>query len=63
MEEGNVHERVNTLRESIKVVQKEVDKNPFCDDVKKKSCKLLQEYSEAVRVEENLLLQKLKLSG
>lgn len=58
---GNVHERVNTLRESIKEAQQEVDKNPFNEDVKKKSCLLLQEYCEAVKDEESLLLQKAKI--
>lgn len=58
---GDVHERVTNLRDKIKVAQEEVDKNPFCENKKKASCILLQEYCEAVKDEENRLLQKAKI--
>lgn len=55
---GNVYDRLNMLREKVKTAQAEVDKNPFCEEMKKQSCMILQEYSEAVRDEESLLIQK-----
>lgn len=58
---GNVHNRVNVMREKIKIAQEEVDKNPLCEKTKKLSCILLQEYCEAMRDEESLLMQKAKV--
>ena len=58
---GNVHDRVNVLRDKVKIAQDEVDKNPFCEERKEQSCKILQEYCEAVRDEDNLLRQKAKI--
>ena len=58
---GNVHDRVEVLRGKVKTAQDEVDKHPFCEERKKQSCKVLQEYCEAVRDEDNLLKQKAKI--
>ena len=45
----------------MKVAQANVDKDPFSEKWKEESCSLVQEYHEAVRDEENFLLQKVKI--
>ncbi|GJT93496.1 RNA-directed DNA polymerase, eukaryota, reverse transcriptase zinc-binding domain protein [Tanacetum coccineum] len=60
-EKENVHDRVDVLRSKVKVVQTYLDKNPFDDTIKKQSCEVLREYTEAARDEENLMIQKAKI--
>ncbi|GJU89583.1 RNA-directed DNA polymerase, eukaryota, reverse transcriptase zinc-binding domain protein [Tanacetum coccineum] len=48
---------MNCLKES----QAEVDRYPHDDDIKAKSCKVLQEYYDAVNDENSLLMQKAKI--
>ncbi|GJV08696.1 RNA-directed DNA polymerase, eukaryota, reverse transcriptase zinc-binding domain protein [Tanacetum coccineum] len=55
------HMMVNKLRECLKDSQAEVDKNPHNDNVKSKSCQVHKEYYDAMRDENNLLMQKAKI--
>ncbi|GKB49924.1 RNA-directed DNA polymerase, eukaryota, reverse transcriptase zinc-binding domain protein [Tanacetum coccineum] len=57
----NIFERVTKLRECLKEVQAEVDKHPHNEDIKAKSCKVLNEYYDAMKDEINLLMQKAKI--
>ncbi|GKB10859.1 RNA-directed DNA polymerase, eukaryota, reverse transcriptase zinc-binding domain protein [Tanacetum coccineum] len=59
--DGNIFERVTKLRESLKESQTEVDKHPHCEIVKEKSCKLLNEYYEALKDKSNMFMQKAKV--
>ncbi|GJT20143.1 RNA-directed DNA polymerase, eukaryota, reverse transcriptase zinc-binding domain protein [Tanacetum coccineum] len=45
--QGNVHDRVNILKDELKKCQKAVDKNPFDKDVKIKAAQVLGDYMEA----------------
>ncbi|GJS72454.1 RNA-directed DNA polymerase, eukaryota, reverse transcriptase zinc-binding domain protein [Tanacetum coccineum] len=56
----NIFERVTKLRECLKEVQAEVDKHPHNEDIKAKSCRVLNEYYDAIKDEINLLMQKRK---
>ncbi|GKB88702.1 RNA-directed DNA polymerase, eukaryota, reverse transcriptase zinc-binding domain protein, partial [Tanacetum coccineum] len=58
---GNIFERVRKLRECLKEIQNEVDKHHHDEDIKAKSCKLLSEYYDAMKDENNLLMQKAKI--
>ncbi|GKA63786.1 RNA-directed DNA polymerase, eukaryota, reverse transcriptase zinc-binding domain protein [Tanacetum coccineum] len=58
---GNIFERVTKLRECLKEVQAEVDKHPHNEDIKAKSCRVLNDYYDAMKDENNLLMQKAKI--
>ncbi|GKC85611.1 RNA-directed DNA polymerase, eukaryota, reverse transcriptase zinc-binding domain protein [Tanacetum coccineum] len=58
---GNIFVRVKNLRDCLKEVQIEVDKYPYDENLKSKSCKILSEYYEAMKDESNLLMQKAKI--
>ncbi|GJR26775.1 RNA-directed DNA polymerase, eukaryota, reverse transcriptase zinc-binding domain protein [Tanacetum coccineum] len=53
---GNIFERVKKLRECLKEIQIEVDKNPHDEEIKAKSCKILSEYYDAMKDENNLIV-------
>nr|GEW14784.1 hypothetical protein [Tanacetum cinerariifolium] len=53
--------KVTKLRECLKEVQAEVDKHPHNEDIKAKNCKILSEYYDAMKDENNLLMQKPKI--
>ncbi|GKB31996.1 RNA-directed DNA polymerase, eukaryota, reverse transcriptase zinc-binding domain protein [Tanacetum coccineum] len=57
--EGHMMYKVS--RDSLKNIQAEVDKYPHNEDIKVKSCKILSEYYEAMKDENNLLMQKAKI--
>ncbi|GKE29844.1 hypothetical protein Tco_1445228 [Tanacetum coccineum] len=59
--DGNIFERVTKLRECLKNIQAEVDKYPHNEDIKVKSFKILSEYYEVMKDENNLLMQKAKI--
>ncbi|GKD65820.1 RNA-directed DNA polymerase, eukaryota, reverse transcriptase zinc-binding domain protein, partial [Tanacetum coccineum] len=56
--DGNIFERVTKLKVSLEDVQAEVDKYPHNEEIKAKSCKILSEYYEALKDENDLLMQK-----
>ncbi|GKB00052.1 hypothetical protein Tco_0828045 [Tanacetum coccineum] len=58
---GNIFKRVTKLRECLKEVQAKVDKHPHNEDIKAKSCRVLNEYYDAMKDENNLLMQKAKI--
>ncbi|GJU26932.1 RNA-directed DNA polymerase, eukaryota, reverse transcriptase zinc-binding domain protein, partial [Tanacetum coccineum] len=58
---GNIFVRVKKLRDCLKEVEIEVDKYPYDENIKSKSCKILSEYYEAMKDESNLLMQKAKI--
>ncbi|GKE26207.1 RNA-directed DNA polymerase, eukaryota, reverse transcriptase zinc-binding domain protein, partial [Tanacetum coccineum] len=60
-ENGNIFERVSKLKDCLKESQAEVDRYPHDDTIKAKSCKVLQEYYEALNEENSLLMQKAKI--
>ncbi|GJZ36257.1 RNA-directed DNA polymerase, eukaryota, reverse transcriptase zinc-binding domain protein [Tanacetum coccineum] len=51
----NIFKRVTKLRDCLKEVQAEVDKQPHNEDIKAKSCKILSEYYAAMNDENNLM--------
>nr|GEZ67159.1 hypothetical protein [Tanacetum cinerariifolium] len=51
----NIFDRVTKLRDCLKEIQAEVDKQPHNKDIKAKSCKILSEYYEAMKDENNLM--------
>ncbi|GJY47212.1 RNA-directed DNA polymerase, eukaryota, reverse transcriptase zinc-binding domain protein [Tanacetum coccineum] len=59
--DGNIFERVTKLKGSLEDVQAEVDKYPHNEEIKAKSCKILSEYYEALKDENDLLMQKAKI--
>ncbi|GKD72322.1 RNA-directed DNA polymerase, eukaryota, reverse transcriptase zinc-binding domain protein [Tanacetum coccineum] len=58
---GNVFDRVISLKEQLMRVQAEVDTMPHDKEVKERSCKILNDYNEAMRDEYTMLLQKAKV--
>ncbi|GKC78416.1 RNA-directed DNA polymerase, eukaryota, reverse transcriptase zinc-binding domain protein [Tanacetum coccineum] len=58
---GNIFVRVKKLRDCLKEIEIEVDKYPYDENIKSKSCKILSEYYEAMKDESNLLMQKAKI--
>ncbi|GKD24610.1 RNA-directed DNA polymerase, eukaryota, reverse transcriptase zinc-binding domain protein [Tanacetum coccineum] len=60
--EGHMMHRVSELSsDNLKASQADVDRNPFDEDIKAKSCKILNEYYEAMNDEDSLLRQKAKI--
>nr|GEU56578.1 hypothetical protein [Tanacetum cinerariifolium] len=59
VEQGNRFEEELNIRNEDS--QAEVDKNPHNNNVKAKSCQVLKEYYDAMRDENNLLMQKAKI--
>nr|GEW21406.1 hypothetical protein [Tanacetum cinerariifolium] len=58
---GNIYERVAKLKDCLKECQVEVDRYPHDENIKTKSCKVLNEYYEAMNDENSLLMQKEKV--
>nr|GEV89462.1 hypothetical protein [Tanacetum cinerariifolium] len=55
------HTTAEKLREKVRESHKEVDMFPHDENVKEKSCRILKEYYEAMKEENNLLCQKAKV--
>nr|GEW79770.1 hypothetical protein [Tanacetum cinerariifolium] len=58
---GNIFERVAKLKDCLKECQVEVDRYPHDENIKTKSCKVLNEYYKAMNDENSLLMQKEKV--
>nr|GFC42086.1 hypothetical protein [Tanacetum cinerariifolium] len=61
--QGNVHDRVNILKDELKKCQEAVDKNPFDKDVKIKAAQVLCDYMEASKDDLSLFIKKLRFNG
>ena len=59
---GNLHEKVNVLRDELKLIQSHVEKDPFNVSLKEKECEALIKFNEAVDDEEKLLYQQAKVN-
>lgn len=55
---GNIFDNVKTLREKIKVVQVQIDKDPDQIHPRKEESELLKLYVEAMKDEEKILYHK-----
>nr|GEU79134.1 RNA-directed DNA polymerase, eukaryota, reverse transcriptase zinc-binding domain protein [Tanacetum cinerariifolium] len=58
---GDVFENVKRLKEAVKDIQQQIDKNPRNHDLRSEEAGLLKEYSEAMKDEEQILYQKAKV--
>ncbi|GJU40154.1 RNA-directed DNA polymerase, eukaryota, reverse transcriptase zinc-binding domain protein [Tanacetum coccineum] len=61
-ENGNVHEKVNLLREELKNIQSQYEKDPFNDQLKRLKCEVLKSFKEAAIDEEKVLYQQAKVT-
>ncbi|GKD81476.1 hypothetical protein Tco_1348315, partial [Tanacetum coccineum] len=57
-DQGNLHERVNSLRIELDMVQKAVDSNPDDPFLREEACAYVQAFNEAILDEERFLKQK-----
>ncbi|GJS75909.1 RNA-directed DNA polymerase, eukaryota, reverse transcriptase zinc-binding domain protein [Tanacetum coccineum] len=60
-ENGNIFDRVINLRNRLKESQARVNSNPHDEEIKDESGKILNEYYEALKDENSLLMQKAKI--
>ncbi|GJY29498.1 RNA-directed DNA polymerase, eukaryota, reverse transcriptase zinc-binding domain protein [Tanacetum coccineum] len=58
---GNIFENVNKLRDSVKEIQKKIDKDPNNHELRCEEEEVLKLYSEAIKDEEKFLFQKAKI--
>ena len=60
-EKGNVFENVINIRDKLKKVQTEIDRDPDDKKLREEESVILVEYMEALKIEEKLLFQKAKI--
>nr|GEU31156.1 hypothetical protein [Tanacetum cinerariifolium] len=58
---GNIHENVDRLRVELDKVQRDLDLEPFNNDLRDKEAGYVQEFNEALLMEERFLKQKAKI--
>lgn len=52
--DGDIFENVKKLREDLKEIQSKIDKEPDDKVLREEGCKILLEYNEAMKIEEQL---------
>ena len=60
--QGNVSDKINQIRKEVDVIQEELERDPFNEDLKFEAAVYLQELNMAYLEEESILKQKAKIS-